>query len=124
MTCRLYGTLNQYEPEHFNRLISRVRLPLGRTPITSRNSLSDWEITTETRPVPDRGGTVDFEIQFRCVAGKLKSAAVAVEFEFPGWSAALRLLPAPAYNGNRSFPEEFPIRRSFTLSKTSVWTSR
>ncbi len=109
MTCRLYGTLNQYEPEHFNRLISRVRLPLERTPITSRNSLSDWEITTETRPVPDRGGTVDFEIQFRCVAGKLKSAAISVELEFPDWSEHnYVLLPAAAYCGNRFLSRRIP----------------
>jgi len=109
LTCRLYGALNQYEPEHCNRLISRVRLPLEPTTVTSRNSLSDWEITAEARPVPGRVGTMDFEIQFRCMAGKLKSAAISVELEFPDWSVGnYVLLPAAAYHGNRFLSRRIP----------------
>ncbi len=70
---------------------------------------SRWKILAKDEfAEADRRGR-RFEITFRCERGKLKQAAIAIEFEFSDWSVKnYVLLPAAAYNGNRFLARKIP----------------
>lgn len=62
---------------------------------------SEWACQIVTRSSPEKGA-LDLATTFKLVNGNAKSAAVAVSFNFDGWSDENYLMvPAIVYNGNR-----------------------
>ena len=102
--------LNQYDHEHYNRLVHQASMPLlassenGAVPTLELGG-STWlvQATVTSRPmVKSASRSLDYQVVFRCVSGGLPQASVTLDLEFSQWSERnYVLLPGAAYNGNR-----------------------
>ena len=83
------------------RVARKLVVPVGDRMGTLRVENSIWTCAISERPV-GKDGSVHVEATFRLARGSMKSAGVAVAFDFDGWSTRnYVMIPAIVYNGNR-----------------------
>ncbi|MDZ7402141.1 MAG: hypothetical protein ONB37_18440 [candidate division KSB1 bacterium] len=94
--------LQQFDYEFHNQLFGRMSARLTSESILLNAGESRWLIMISADSAPDRDQAMDFRVSFRCVAGQLPSANVAMQLEFQNWSTEnYVLMPACVYDGNR-----------------------
>ena len=70
---------------------------------------TEWKAKTTILPVKGNPGAKDVLVNFLCTSGNIKDVSVSVYLTFKNWSVKnYVLIPAAAYNGNRSVVRVIP----------------
>jgi len=63
---------------------------------------AQWQSSQTTGKIPGKNDEIDLTCSFRLISGKMKSAGIAVAFDFSDWTTDNYILvPAQIYGGNR-----------------------
>jgi hypothetical protein len=109
--CKIGVRLNQYDYQHYNRLIANYSAQLETGFINSpevkfKVNYAVNETTADYH---------DLSVTFKCVEGSIDQASLSVDFNFNNWSSNnFVLMPGVVYDGNKPFkvwksPDWYPF---------------
>jgi len=109
--CRISVRLNQYDYNHYNRLIVNYSEPLESGFITAPGAKFKVDHVFNETGEEYR----DLSVTFKCTEGSIDQASLSVDFNFTDWSANnFVLMPGVVYDGNKPFnvwksPDWYPF---------------
>lgn len=85
-----------------NRVVETHEFQITGDNNTVKTAEGIWKLSTSFKPVAEHNDAVDAEFTWTLIEGNATSTAVAVAFDFDGWSSQnFVFAPASVYDGNR-----------------------
>lgn len=109
--CKISVRLNQYDFQHYNRLIANYSNILDSGYINSPGAKFKVDYVINETTTNYR----DFSVIFRCTDGAIDQSSLSVDLNFSDWSTKnFVLMPGVVYDGNRPFkvwksPDWYPF---------------